>query len=402
MATRTYTGGEAAVAQVTTVTPDNVETDDRFEIELSDELGNTYAIAFTATAATAQNVVEGLQSAAAAAKSAGIDPWAAITATEDGTSVTLTADRDGEPFHVTTRVTDGGGSDDQTLTASTTTAASGPKILTGADNWDAALAAGDDIRIPAWVTGQFWGCDMGDDHVNSLLVEDGCEATFGSRDYPIEWEATGQADQTMYWGGTATAWFDLQDFDGGITVTNGGTASGAGLHISGTGNGEVVFHPPSDSVRLGIADWLGGSAEITGLTQSGGNTTIGRDVATPTATAPDTRQSGGTVTSWSSLDDVDRTGGDHYQRAGAIGDLDDWSDQGTTYYWSGETLASADIGPSAALDLSQGSDVTITALTLHGGATLNDPLNLATLTALAFRQVAGTGHAKITTGTLGT
>ena len=64
MGINVWEGGASAVAQVTDVTPANVEVDDVFKVTLSDDAGNSKQLSFTATAATVQNVVEGLKALA--------------------------------------------------------------------------------------------------------------------------------------------------------------------------------------------------------------------------------------------------------------------------------------------------------------------------------------------------
>ena len=86
--TITLAGGVAAVAQVTTFTPANMEVGDIFTININ---GTNYP--FTATGATVQNVVEGLQPLA--------DANSSVTCSEDDLKVTCTADVAGTAFTTT-------------------------------------------------------------------------------------------------------------------------------------------------------------------------------------------------------------------------------------------------------------------------------------------------------------
>lgn len=97
MATNIYMGSTVAVAQIDTATPANVVIDDVFTLTLTDDLDNTAAVSFTATAATVANVTAGLT----AAWNASTDPLlTGITASDSTTHVTLTADTAGVPFSV--------------------------------------------------------------------------------------------------------------------------------------------------------------------------------------------------------------------------------------------------------------------------------------------------------------
>lgn len=93
MATKTWKGGAGATAQVTTVTPANVEVGDTFSLII-----NNQTITVTATAATAANVVDLLKAAIDAST---IPEWQEVTATDSGDYLTLTGPSDGRPFTVT-------------------------------------------------------------------------------------------------------------------------------------------------------------------------------------------------------------------------------------------------------------------------------------------------------------
>lgn len=118
MATNYYLGTTTARQQVVTVTPANVEVGDIFRLTLTLDDSSVITITFTATAATVANVTAGLT----AAWNASLNPWvAAITAADNTTNLTLTADVAGVPFSLTTSTANGGAVDDQTLTAVVTT-----------------------------------------------------------------------------------------------------------------------------------------------------------------------------------------------------------------------------------------------------------------------------------------
>ena len=139
MSTIRFIGKATTVAQVDTFTPANVEVDDVFTLTITGVDGSTHSVSFTATAGTVANVTEGLAAAWNAETNA---LCAAITAADETTYLTLTADTAGVGFSVAATTTDGGGTNDQTLTRSVTTANSGPKDWSCADNWSGGAVPG--------------------------------------------------------------------------------------------------------------------------------------------------------------------------------------------------------------------------------------------------------------------
>jgi len=102
----------SAVAQISTLTPANVEIGDVFTAVI-----NGVNIPFTATAITVANVVTGLTSAINLSGESGN-----VTAVDDTTEVTITSDTAGTAFTISGTAVNGWGNDTQTLTAATGTA----------------------------------------------------------------------------------------------------------------------------------------------------------------------------------------------------------------------------------------------------------------------------------------
>lgn len=100
MGLKIWRGDAPAVAQVTHVEPTDIEIGDRFALTI-----NGKRIVYTATAATAANVCDGL--AAAIAEST-IPEWQEVTAASEGGLLILTANTPGVPFQVGAIVDDGG------------------------------------------------------------------------------------------------------------------------------------------------------------------------------------------------------------------------------------------------------------------------------------------------------
>jgi hypothetical protein len=145
MATFRFMGTSPAQAQVDTFTPANVEINDVFTLTVTGENEDTHAISFTATAATVANVTAGLT---ALWNADGHYLCTPITAADNTTNMTLTADTAGQPFSVASTEADGGGTDDQTFTRAATTASKGPYDYNDADNWRNE-ATGENGTMPA-------------------------------------------------------------------------------------------------------------------------------------------------------------------------------------------------------------------------------------------------------------
>jgi len=144
--TNRFIGLADVVAQVDTFTPANVEVDDIFTLTITAFDGKTCAVSFTATATTVANVTAGLTAAWNASKNPLCTP---VTAADNTTNLTLTADTAGVAFSVAATTTNGGGTDDQTLTRAATTKNEGPNDYSSVDNWSlgAVPAATDDVYI---------------------------------------------------------------------------------------------------------------------------------------------------------------------------------------------------------------------------------------------------------------
>jgi len=141
MTTIHWRGDAAAVAQVTRVTPANVEVGDVFTLTV-----NNKSVSYTAAAATVADVTAGLT---AAWNNSTAAEMAEVTAADDTTHITLTADSAGVPFTVSASTTDGGGNDTQTLTATEITASAGPLHWDTAANWVGGVvpANSDDVYL---------------------------------------------------------------------------------------------------------------------------------------------------------------------------------------------------------------------------------------------------------------
>lgn len=141
MATINLRGDAIAVAQITHVTPANVEIGDIFRLTI-----NGRTISYTAAAATVADVVAGLM---AAWNASSFTECGEATASNGTTHLVLTADTAGKPFVVTSSTVDGGGTNDQTLVVSSSVASAGPNHWDTASNWSTGTvpANGDDVIL---------------------------------------------------------------------------------------------------------------------------------------------------------------------------------------------------------------------------------------------------------------
>lgn len=279
MATNVFHGDARAVAQVNNVTPANVEIADVFTIVLTDHNGKTGTIAFTASAATVQNAVEGLQTAAAAAKTGGEVPWNAVTVTEDDTKVIITADTAGKPFTVTATAVNGGAGDTQTLTDAASTACGGPYLYSDADNWSlrAIPVATNDVIVPATATGYIYGYDASAVALNSFTIEDGCSAVIGAPDKTLQIDL---ADSKNYYlGGTGETHLSITGATATVRVTQAGAGSGTGTFGLNLTTGEagqtIIVECKSAGEKVGIAARGGTTMTAPTVRVMGGDVKIG-------------------------------------------------------------------------------------------------------------------------------
>lgn len=128
-----------------------MEITDIFTLTLTAEDGSTTeTVSFTATAATVANVSAGLVAAVNALAGSTSKPmFAAVSATDITTALTITSRSPGIPFYLTSSTTDGGGANTQTLVTAATTPNSGPFDWNTALNWStkAVPQTGDDVVI---------------------------------------------------------------------------------------------------------------------------------------------------------------------------------------------------------------------------------------------------------------
>ena len=151
MAIIRYTGNAIPVAQVDTFTPANCNEDDIFYLTVTGLDGSVAQVSFTCgSTETVAAVCAGLVAAWNASTNA---LCTGITAANNTTNITLTADTPGDAFSVASSIYDGGGGSAPTLTRAATTANAGPKNWADDDNWSGGSVPGGAASQDVYVDG---------------------------------------------------------------------------------------------------------------------------------------------------------------------------------------------------------------------------------------------------------
>lgn len=256
MARTKFTGTAAAVAQVDSVTPANVEVGDVFRLILGNHAGLTSTLAYTAVATTVKDVCDGLTALAAAAKAAHVAPWDEVTVTDNDSVLTVTASVAGVPFWLTTSTTNvGGGAATQTLTRAAVTDVAGPSIWRDPNNWGGTIFANDDdIVIPADCPVAIYGEAYTATKPGIVTVENGYAYEIGSQAHPLALSMQGQTVKTATLGGTAQQWITI-DYCLLCEVRQAGNmdAEGSyGLNLAGSNGTDLVIRPDTAARAIAV------------------------------------------------------------------------------------------------------------------------------------------------------
>ena len=145
MAINQWLANGTAVAQVDTYTPGGtIEADDLFILTITGFDGTTEVVSVAAGGTAVADVTAALETAW---NSASGDLVESITALDNTTNLTLTADTAGVAFKVTQTTTEAGGgaADAQTFAKASTTPNGGPSDWQDADNWSLGTVPGEDV-----------------------------------------------------------------------------------------------------------------------------------------------------------------------------------------------------------------------------------------------------------------
>ena len=151
MAVNRFLAAAAAVAQVDTFTPGGtIEADDLFILTITGYDGTVEVISVVAGGSAVADVTAALETAWNASTGT---LTSTITASDETTNLTLTADTAGVEFKAvgTTTEAGGGAADDQTFIRSATTDNAGPNSWDAADNWSEGTIPGATADEDTWI-----------------------------------------------------------------------------------------------------------------------------------------------------------------------------------------------------------------------------------------------------------
>lgn len=372
MANAIFRGGAGAVAQVDKATPANVEADDTFTMTITDHLGAVASVTHTAVDDVEATVVTGLYDLAVAAKAAGEVPWTRITATDDTTHVTLTADTAGMPFTLVCAKTGTG-----TLTGAAVTACSGPNLLSVADNMEdgTVLAAADNLIIPADCAYDIYYEDLSGTELGSIDFEDGYTGDVGAPARPLKLDVA--TSGLVHLAGTGNIHIALTGATAAVQITQAGVGSGVGTYginlTTGEANMTVDVNLDSSGGRVGLAALAGQTGTFTTVKVSEGDVTIGNGVTMTTLTT-----TGGVTHNQANATTINNEGGVlHREKASTVGT---WNmNKGKAYEQSSGTATAVKL--TGTIDVSKDLRArTWTNADLYPGAKLIDPHKTITFT----------------------
>ena len=381
MATCKWRGDAPAVAQINTVMPASVTIGNIFTLTM-----NGKTVTFTATAATVANVTAGLAAAVAAST---IAEFQEVTATDNTTTLTLTANTAGVPFTQTSSSADGSGSAGHSLNTSTTTANSGPNNWDVAANWSGAAVPvdGDDVYIENSSVDILYGISQSSIDLLTLNIA----ASFtGKLGLPTINESGGYYEyRTRYLtltADTVNVGYGEGSGSGRILLSLGANATvlvvtTTGSPIESAVPALVVAGSASTYTltvlggSVGIATEVGQAAVLDVVTISGtGNITLGSGCTLTTVTLD-----AGTLTTNSNVTTINVVDGTATIQAGTVGTLN--QDGGVVDYRSTGTMTSAKVGTGATLDFTQDPRArTVSACTLEATGTITDTYKSVTWT----------------------
>jgi hypothetical protein len=221
---KTWVGGAKAIAQIATITINTATNGDTYSIILTDELGNTGTITFTAGVSdTTTTIATGLFNLAVAS----LDPrFEAVTATNGtATKVVLTASTAGVPFYASL-----GGTGSGLMTLAATQGNSGPNDWNTADNWveNAVPVGGDNVLFTgsaAILYGLTTGLTLG------AVANANHSGAIGQYGQYLSFICT-----SFNWSGTGLAFINLLSsaIAPNVTQTASGSAPNSGLYLLGS------------------------------------------------------------------------------------------------------------------------------------------------------------------------
>ena len=381
MGTNKWRGDAPAVAQVNTVTPASVTIGNVFTLTI-----NGKTVSFTATAATVANVTAGLVAAVAAST---IAEFQEVTAADNTTNLTLTANTAGRPFTQTSSSATGSGSAGHSLTTSTSTANSGPNNWDVAANWSlgAVPVNSDDVFIADSDVDILYGLGQSAVTLTSLNIA----ASFtGKIGLPQVNESGGYYEYRSRYlnvlattvnigygegSGSGRLLLDLGANATTLIITSTGSPVDQAipaLCVKGSGS---TYTPTILSGSVGFAVETGQTATLDTVTVSGDSTVMlgsGCTLTTVTVNA-------GVVTMNSGATTLNVVAGEVHVLAGAVTTLN--VDGGTVFYRSTGTITTLKVGTEATIDFTRDPRArTVSACTVETTGTIIDTYKSVTWT----------------------
>lgn len=381
MAICIWRGDAPAVAQETRVTAANIEVGDQFTLTI-----NGKSITVTAASTSASTLIAAL---ALAWNNSTLAEFTEVTATADGTTLVLLADKPGVPFTVTGSTTNGGATNNQALSITAAINASGPNFWSTPRNWsgNAVPQANDDVYLVDSAVDILYGLNQAAIALASLHIEQSFTGRIGLRAL----NTLGYAEYREQYLRVAAARIH-------IGRGHGGGSSRIKLDTGSTTTTVNVFDTGSAEDNIAAVHWLGNASAATlnlyrgslGVALRPGETaTLGTLRMAPESSAGREARvelgSGVTVTT------IDKCGGQLRFAGQAISDLTQHDGQtvvdagnvaalrvcgGTVVYNSTGTLSAATVSAGGKLDFSQDvRDKTISApIEIYGpAARVSDP-----------------------------
>ncbi len=367
MATRTWEGGGATQAQVSSATITGYDAATSYRITVTAENGATLVVAVNGQGGTASTTATALVNAWNASVSA---LCTGITAVANGSAglVALTADSAGVPFTVASSVSGGTG----TFGAfSTTTASGGPNDYNCIGNWAEAAVpvANDDVYFRAGATAVSYGLNQSGVEIDRFVVLPGFATDLGSVNALLQVDV--EDAKRFEYSGTGTAYIDVGGAAISPIIKRTKTASGgqAGLYLKGSALVTV-------DQQSGVVRYV--TATITTLMV--GPTATAYIAADCTVTT--IQNMGGTVVTECAVTTVNNQSGTlTTEGSGAITTLN--IDAGTVYSNSSGTITTVNADGST-LDFTRSRTArTVSTLNFRGATVKYDP-NVMTLSATSY------------------
>ena len=388
MANCIWRGDAPNVAQITTLTPANVEIGDTFTATI-----NGKSLTVTATAATVANVCLLMKQAW---DDSTIPEFLEILCENLTTYIKLTAITAGKPFTVTASATNGGAGNTQTFTAATTTANSGANDWSTVANWeaDALPANSDDVYIPAGGSSILYGLNQSSVTLTSLTIDQGFTNFIGLpeinadgtnydeyRDTYLRISATTVTIGDGTGGGAGRIKLDVGSAQTAITVRNTGNPESESLPaclIKGTHASNVLTITKGSvgvAVQPGEVSTIA-TVNIGYLTNQDFDSVVRMGSGVTLTTI---NKTGGNLSIESNSTTINHTGGELQLLAGTVTTIN--CDAGTIYDRSPGTITTLIIGSRGVYDASRDPRAkTITNCDLYAGAELHDPHGRVTYT----------------------